>query len=93
MTEITVRQAIKSDVPVILNYIFSLARYEKCENLVAATEEKLIINFGFDDKSPAYVKGFIAEDNGKVNHFHYFYYIYIYILFIYLFIYLFMMKY
>ncbi|GAB0117171.1 N-acetyltransferase family protein [Acidisoma sp. 7E03] len=62
MTEVTLRLARLEDVPTILHFIQALARYERLEHEVTATEEDLRASlFGH----PARAEALLAEQEGR----------------------------
>ncbi len=59
---LNIRNAAESDIPLILHFIRELARYEKLEDRVVATEERLRSSlFG----QPRFAEVLIAEENGE----------------------------
>ena len=60
MNKFTIRQARRSDVPVLMNMILELAEYEKLTDQVTATEKSLT-EWIFDEVK---AEALLAEENG-----------------------------
>jgi GNAT superfamily N-acetyltransferase len=71
INELQIRNAVKSNVPLILHFIKELAEYEKLSHEVTATEELLEKNlFGEQSVAEVVIASFEDKDIGFALYFH-----------------------